>query len=83
MAESLSPFSFGVPMSGVSDMLDPSTTMGQGMIEGLVMREATIISYSNDYLLMFGVTLLAIPLVFLLRKPRGIPAAPAPAAHAD
>jgi len=83
MAESLSPFSFGLPMSGVSDMLDPSTAMGQGMIEGLVMREATIISYSNDYLLMFGVTLLAIPLVFLLRKPRGTPAAPAPAAHAD
>ncbi len=83
MAESLSPFSFGLPLSGASDMLDPSTAMGQGMVEGLVMREATIISYSNDYLLMFGVTLLAIPLVFLLRKPRGTPATPAPAVHAD
>jgi DHA2 family multidrug resistance protein len=83
MAESLSPFSFGLPLSGASDMLDSSTTMGQGMLEGLVMREATIISYSNDYLLMFGVTLLAIPLVFLLRKPRGSPATPAPAVHAD
>jgi MFS transporter, DHA2 family, multidrug resistance protein len=83
IAETVSPFGLGIPLSGASDMLDPSTTLGQGMLEGLVMREAGLISYMNDYLLMFFVTLFALPLVLLLKKPDGQPVAPAPAAHAD
>ena len=39
-----------------------------GAAVGMATREAAIISYSNDYLLMCTVTLFAVPLVLLLRK---------------
>jgi DHA2 family multidrug resistance protein len=83
MAETMTPFSFGIPLSGASTMLDSSTLGGQALIEQMVMRQAAIISYSNDYLLMCVVTLIALPLVLLLRKPRAASSTPAPAIHAD
>lgn len=83
MAETMTPFSFGIPLSGASTMLDSSTVGGQALIEQMVMRQAAIISYSNDYLLMCVVTLIALPLVLLLRKPRAASSTPVPAIHAD
>ena len=83
MAETLTPFSLGLPMSGVSDILDPMTAGGQAMLEQLVMRQAAIMAYSNDYLLMCLVTLLALPLVFLLRNPSIASNSPTPVIHAD
>ena len=83
MAETLTPFSIGIPMSGASEMLDPTTVGGQALLEQMVTRQAAIISYSNDYLLMCLVTLAALPLVLLLRKPRVAPSGPAPVIHAD
>ena len=83
MAETLTPFSIGIPLSGASDILDPTTAGGQALLEQVVMRQAAIISYSNDYLLMCLVTLVALPLVLLLRKPRAAPVGPAPVIHAD
>jgi DHA2 family multidrug resistance protein len=40
-------------------------------------------AYSNDFLLMCVVTLVAFPLLLLLRKPKPAVAAPAPTVHAD
>jgi DHA2 family multidrug resistance protein len=54
-------------------------------LDGLVNQQALMISYINDFKLMMIVTLFALPLVLLLRKPRHAPAAGggAPAAHMD
>ena len=53
-------------------------------IDGLVNLQALMISYVDDFKLMMIVTLCAIPLTFLLRKPKAAPAATAPAAaHMD
>ena len=53
-------------------------------VDGLVNIQSLMISYVNDFKLMMGVTLLALPLVFLLRKPKHAPAGGgAPAAHMD
>jgi len=53
-------------------------------VDGLVNLQALMISYVNDFKLMMVVTLCAVPLVFLLRRPRYAPAgAGAPAAHMD
>ena len=53
-------------------------------IDGLVNMQALMISYINDFKLMMIVTLCAIPLVLLLRKPAPVQAAAgAPAAHMD
>jgi DHA2 family multidrug resistance protein len=43
-------------------------------IDGLVNIQALMISYVNDFKLMMIVTLFALPLVFLLRKPKFAPA---------
>jgi DHA2 family multidrug resistance protein len=53
-------------------------------IDGLVNIQALMISYVNDFKLMMVVTLFALPLVLLLRKPKYAPAGGgAPAAHMD
>jgi len=62
---------------------DPAALM---QIDGLVNIQALMISYVNDFKLMMIVTLCALPLVFLLRKPAPASAAggdAAPAAHMD
>ncbi len=60
---------------------DPSAL---SQIDGLVNIQALMISYVNDFKLMMIVTLCALPLVFLLRRPRYAPAGgAAPAAHMD
>ena len=60
---------------------DPATL---SQLDGLVNQQAAMISYVNDFWLMMLVTLAAIPLALLLRKPKAMagPAA-APAAHID
>ena len=51
-------------------------------IDGLVNAQALMISYVDDFKLMMIVTLCAIPLALLLRKPKTAVAG-APAAHMD
>lgn len=80
IAETLTPFSNGIAMSGIDQMLDATTASGQAMLDGLATREALIMSYSNDYLLMALVTLFAFPMILLLRKSSGPSSAPAVAA---
>jgi DHA2 family multidrug resistance protein len=53
-------------------------------LDGLVNQQAAMISYINDFKLMMIVTLAAIPLALILRKPKMMAARGAPvAAHAD
>ncbi|MGI6851069.1 DHA2 family efflux MFS transporter permease subunit [Mesorhizobium sp. 1B3] len=52
-------------------------------LNGLVTQQALMISYVDDFKLMMIVTLCALPLVFLLRRPRTQIASGAPAAHMD
>ncbi|MCB2118779.1 MAG: EmrB/QacA family drug resistance transporter, partial [Rhodobacteraceae bacterium] len=53
-------------------------------LDGLVNQQAAMVAYVNDFLAMMLITLAAMPLVFVLRKPKTAPVAGAvPAAHAD
>jgi len=52
-------------------------------LDMLVNQQAMMISYIDDFRLMMFVTLLAVPLAFLLRKPRAAVAAVPAAAHMD
>lgn len=52
-------------------------------IDGLVNIQSLMISYVDDFKLMMIVTLCAIPLAFLLRKPKAQVTGGAPAAHMD
>jgi len=51
-------------------------------LDGLINIQALMISYVDDFKLMMMVTLLALPLVFLLRRPKYAPAGGAPGAAA-
>ena len=57
------------------------TTLQQ--MDGLVTQQALMISYINDFKLMMIITLAAIPLIWLLRKPvaHTLPPGQAPIAH--
>lgn len=53
------------------------------VLDGLVNQQALMISYNNDFKLMMVVTLCAVPLALMLRKPKMAAPAGAPAAHMD
>jgi DHA2 family multidrug resistance protein len=51
------------------------------LLDGVVTQQAAVIAYSNDFLLMTIISLVAFPLVLMMRAPKAAPAAPA--ARAD
>jgi DHA2 family multidrug resistance protein len=76
------------PFNQALKTLSPAAAAGDPMalsqIDNLVNLQAAMISYVDDFKLMMIVSLCAIPLAFLLRKPKAAPAAGAPAAaHMD
>ena len=56
-------------------MLNPATETGRALLEELMTRQAAIIAYSNDFKLMMIMTLLAFPLILLVRVQRAAAAA--------
>jgi DHA2 family multidrug resistance protein len=53
--------------------MNPFTEAGRAALDGAVTLQATIISYIDDFKLMMILSLIAAPLVLLLRKPRQAP----------
>jgi DHA2 family multidrug resistance protein len=51
-------------------MLDPSTDQGRALLESLLTQQATIVAYANAFKLMMVATLLAFPLILLIRTGR-------------
>jgi DHA2 family multidrug resistance protein len=66
-------------MPGIERIWDMTTLAGKAALNGEVNRQASVIAYANDYLLMMYVALASLPLALLLSKPgkapRGAPAA--------
>jgi DHA2 family multidrug resistance protein len=78
IAAYVTPFNRAFEHPAVAQALSPVTAAGRAALDGLVTLQATIISYADDFKLMMILSLLAMPLVFLLRKP----AQAAPSDHA-
>jgi len=79
LSTAISPFN-----PNLTALLPPGSLGSTGLLmqlDGMVNIQALMISYVNDFKAMMLVTLAAIPLALLLRKP-GIATAPAPA-HPD
>ena len=53
------------------------------VVDMLVNQQALMVSYVNDFLLMMVVTLMAVPLALLLRKPPGASMSAPAAQHAE
>ena len=59
----------------VASITGGSTDMVAAMANGIVNQQAAMIAYLNDFALMMVLTACALPLVLLLKRPKG----PAPA----
>ena len=62
---------------------NPSSMAGRALLDAEITRQATLIGYLDAFKLMLIVSILAMPLVLLLRKPRSAPDAHAAAAALD
>jgi DHA2 family multidrug resistance protein len=70
----------------VSSILGGSTDAALAMADGIVNQQAAMIAYLDDFKLMMILTMAAIPLVLLLKRPKPKPAGvkeEAPAVHFD
>jgi len=79
---------FITPYNPVAVQTVPTAIAGNSValsqVDGLVNIQALMISYLDDFKLMMIITLMALPLVFMLRKPDGPAAGGAPVVvHAD
>jgi DHA2 family multidrug resistance protein len=66
LAESVTPFNHALADPAAA-MLDPSTDTGRALLENLVAQQAAIIAYANDFKLLTIATVLAFPLILLIR----------------
>jgi DHA2 family multidrug resistance protein len=60
----------GFQAPDIARFWNPLTAAGQTALDAVITREAQIISYANDYKLMMLMTLAAIPLLIVFRKPK-------------
>jgi DHA2 family multidrug resistance protein len=75
LGNSLTPFRPGMASAALPQIWDWSTSVGATALNAEVTRQAMMIAYLNDFRLMMYLTLLAIPLLLLLRSPEPATAA--------
>ena len=54
----------------VTEMLDPTTTHGARMLDGMINQQALSIAYLNDFKLMMLTSLPTLLLLLLMRNPK-------------
>src|SRR5262245_41757361 len=83
LTEFITPFNDALKMQHASAILSTATDTGRAMIEQLLIQQATIIAYANDFKLLMYLTLATIPLALLIGSARVGSARPSgPATHA-
>ena len=83
LAESITPFNDALA-NPAANMLDTTTDTGRALLEQIIGQQAAIIAYANDFKLMMVMTIMAFPLILLIRvQGLGLRSGPAAAAAAD
>jgi DHA2 family multidrug resistance protein len=70
LAENATPFNDALQLHGVSGIWNLGSTSGLAALNGEITRQAATIAYLGDFRLMMAITLLSIPLLLLLRRPK-------------
>jgi DHA2 family multidrug resistance protein len=70
LSESITPFRDAFQAPGVPQLWSWSTELGRAALDSEVTRQALMIAYLNDFRFMMYLSVLAVPLLFLLRSPR-------------
>jgi DHA2 family multidrug resistance protein len=74
LSENITPFRDAFQVPGVPTLWSWSTELGRVALDAAVTRQAATIAYLNDFRFMMYLSLLAVPLLLLLRTPRRAPA---------
>jgi len=82
LAEDVTPFNGALQMPNVSSILNIATDSGRAMLDAIVTQQATLIAYLNDFKLLMVLTLIVIPLIFIIGRSKQA-AAPAGGGHDD
>ena len=72
LVESVTPFSGAMQDPTVANYMNPDTPGGLSLLDGTVVREAMLLGYADDFRAMMVVTLIAIPLLLLLKPMRKV-----------
>lgn len=70
IAASVTPFNHALHQGAAQLLWNPLSTHGAAALNGEITRQAAIIAYVDDFKLMMIISIVALPLVFLIRKPR-------------
>jgi DHA2 family multidrug resistance protein len=70
LSENITPFRDALQVPGVPPLWNWSTEVGRIALDAEVTRQAVTIAYLNDFRFMMYLSLLAVPLLLLLRTPR-------------
>jgi len=73
IAAYVTPFNRAFDDPVIHQHLDPLVASGRAALDEMITLQATIIAYIDDFKFMMLLTLVAMPLVLLLRKPAGTP----------
>ncbi len=66
----ITPFSRTLNSPGVAAFWNPFTPGGRAALDSVINQQAQVIAYNNDYKMLMLSTLVTLPLLLLLRKPR-------------
>ncbi|CAN5288185.1 DHA2 family efflux MFS transporter permease subunit [soil metagenome] len=80
LAAHVTPFNLGLHLPNLGQLWDMTAIAGKAALNAEITKQASVVAYANDYLLMMYVTLAALPLAFFLKRPPRQGGAPAAAA---
>ena len=69
-----------VVRSGLAAMLNPALPAGAAALDAEINRQAMMVAYVDDYKIMFIITLICMPMLLFMRKPRAVGGEPLHAA---
>ena len=73
LAGHVTPFNDALAAVTPSHFWNMATTLGRAALNAEVTRQASVVAYANDFKLMMVVALVALPLIFLLKRAKAQP----------
>ncbi len=73
LAGHVTPFNDALSAVAPSHFWNMATTIGRAALDAEVTKQAMVVAYANDFKLMMIVALVALPLIFLLRRAKAQP----------
>ncbi|WP_246158278.1 DHA2 family efflux MFS transporter permease subunit [Reyranella soli] len=73
LAGQVTPFNDALAALAPGRIWDMATTLGKAALNAEVTKQAAVVAYANDFKLMMVVALVALPLIFLLKRAKARP----------